>query len=135
MCKTEAPETEALLEELGIQLEDQAAPAEAVNFEVPAFNNIQLIEVPQASNVIQLNFVENYEPPTKVVAPSSTAPVVDNVSESTKPKSGRKRKITSAEERKERKRDEQLNALKAKNTSLKDEKNRVHREIDYLREL
>jgi len=162
MCKTEAPETEALLEELGIQLEEQApstqpTPAEAaVNFEVPAFDNIQLIEVPQASNVIQLNFVENYEPPTKVVAPSSTAPVVDNVSESTKPKSGRKRKITSAEERKERKReqnktaatryrerkrsemlkrDEQLNALKAKNTSLKDEKNRVHREIDYLREL
>jgi len=156
MCKTEAPETEALLEELGIQLEDQAAPAEAVNFEVPAFNNIQLIEVPQASNVIQLNFVENYEPPTKVVALSSTAPVVDCVSESSKPKSGRKRKITSAEERKERKReqnktaatryrerkrsemlkrDEQLNALKAKNTSLKDEKNRVHREIDYLREL
>jgi len=160
MCKTEAPETEALLEELGIQLEDQAAPAQstpteaAVNFEVPAFNNIQLIEVPQASNVIQLNFVE---PSTnKVVALSSTAPVVDNVSESTKPKSGRKRKITSAEERKERKReqnktaatryrerkrsemlkrDEQLNALKAKNTSLKDEKNRVHREIDYLREL
>jgi len=161
VVKTEAPETEALLEELGIQLEEQPPPVqptppEAAIFEVPAFDNIQLIEVPQASNIIQLNFVENYEPPTKVVALNSNAPVVDCVSESTKPKSGRKRKITSAEERKERKReqnktaatryrerkrsemlkrDEQLNALKAKNTSLKDEKNRVHREIDYLREL
>jgi len=33
------------------------------------------------------------------------------------------------------KRDGELKALKDKNTSLKDETNRINREIDYLREL
>lgn len=160
-------ETEALLEELGIRLDPTPdtvelapqLPSEASQNEIdftPALNNIQLIQVPShPSNVdgmIKVNYIESKP---QVIERTATN-AVDCVSESSKPKSGKKRKITSIEERKERKReqnktaatryrerkrsemlkrDEHLAALKTKNTTLKDEKNRIHREIDYLREL
>jgi len=171
-ASSSAYETEALLEELGIKLDSSPDTTELpphspfqgfqnkLDFETyptTTLNNIQLVPVPSdTSNVeriIKINYAESKPLSTVHVSPHKT---VDCVSESSKPKSGRKRKITSAEERKERKREQnktaatryrerkrnemlkrdgQLSALKTRNTALKDEKNRVHREIDYLREL
>lgn len=153
-------ETEALLEELGIRLDSSSDLFETAREEhgftaQPALSNIPLIQVPTNSSerTIRVNFTEDKPHATACLIPNKT---VDCVSESSKPKSGRKRKITSVEERKERKReqnktaatryrerkrnemlkrDEQLAALKSRNTTLKDEKSRIHREIDYLREL
>jgi len=135
---TLVPETKELLEELGIKVE---TPVE----------NCQFIPVPSADRKIDSG--EKVSVPPYTVA---TDNAVDCVSESNKHKGGRKRKICSVQERRERKReqnknaatryrerkrselskrDAQLNALKDKNASLKDESNRINREIDYLREL
>jgi len=167
---TAVPETEALLEELGISIDPSSESVEPTQLSsdvnqyefgfmaqpAPTFNKIQLIHVPSRSTSVDELIKVNYIGNKPQVTERCSSNVVDCVSESSKPKSGRKRKITSAEERKERKReqnktaatryrerkrnemlkrDEQLTALKTKNTSLKDEKNRIHREIDYLREL
>jgi hypothetical protein len=133
------PETKELLEELGIKVE---TPVE----------NCQFIPVPQAASADRKIDPKVAVPPYTV----ATDNTVDCVSESNKHKGGRKRKICSVQERRERKReqnknaatryrerkrselskrDAQLNALKDKNASLKDESNRINREIDYLREL
>ena len=148
-CNTQiiVPETKELLDELGIKVAPYAPPVK----------DYKVIFMPQSTDVGNKKVIsienENKVAPY-IVATNISA--VDCVSESSKPKGGRKRKICSVQERRERKREQnknaatryrerkrkemanregQLQALKDKNTSLKDETNRVNREIDYLREL
>jgi len=143
------PETKELLDELGIEVETYTIPS--------VQNSYKLIPVQQATdvsvtNVISIGSKSNVIP----YIIKTDIPAVDCVTESSKPKGGRKRKICSTQERRERKReqnknaatryrerkrsemakrDDELKALKEKNSSLKDETNRINREIDYLREL
>lgn len=142
------PETKELLDELGIEVEPLAAAPES---------NYNLESLPQATGT-GVNNAFSLDSKCEVIpyVIKTDISAVDCVSESNKPKGGRKRKICSVQERKERKREQnknaatryrerkrsqmakrdgELKALKDKNTSLKDETNRINREIDYLREL
>jgi len=142
------PETKELLDELGIEVEPFTASPES---------NYKLESLPRPT-CAGVNNTFSFEGKCEVIPYilKTDISAVDCVSESNKPKGGRKRKICSVQERKERKREQnknaatryrerkrsqmakrdgELKALKDKNTSLKDETNRINREIDYLREL